>query len=167
MTYKYTGFSTEEFYCLLRAFNIEPFIGLSPEKNPPDSQAEYDAGIFSLFKRELIKRSTQDDSLLPDPGIRESFNIIKSCEDIIYLSEEGGELLEYCIYIGEGVVITTTGSRKGEYLRLALIDREDFGRFLRDSGYTTPGYDVRAERLDIKNGESKGPIDINRLKEGL
>ena len=148
---RFTGFSASEFYCLLSAFDMPALVGLNSEVSIEATQEAYDRGIFSLFKRGILKSEEEGFKLRED--IKRIFDVLKSAEEILHLKENKGRCREMVLYINDkDTVISVGGNRKDEMVMLSYIERVDVQSALEDAGYFEEEMDITIEKLDAISG---------------
>ena len=131
----YLYFDRHEFTVLLSALRVDSMLCFAQQERRGISQEDYDLGLFSLFKRGLVKRVDGTDGFSVESGCRRLFDVVKASRCMVTLECKDGRVPQYGLYWHEGkCTVVSPGQREQEYVRMASLKGSDAGIFIEESG---------------------------------
>lgn len=125
----YICLNEQEFTVLFAECGVNELVAYN-SKLTQFTQEDYNEGIFSLYKRELLQSVPNGEGFSLNDEIKEVLNILKSCE-FVFTIDGPQDFPEYCIYKdNNSFLITTPGTRKNEYIKMMVADGEELLDFL-------------------------------------
>ena len=131
----YICFDNQEFTVLLSAMKVDTATCFETDSSVGVTQADYDRGLFSLYKRGLIKASETDEAFVIDGECRRMFSVLKNSHFMLRLECKEQTIPQYGLYASGGdCIVISPGVREKEYIRMAVFPIDDMPDFLAESG---------------------------------
>lgn len=148
-----------EYRILLNWYEINELTGFKmsdPPENEQIIQEMYNLGVFSLYKKGLIKSLGEE--IIPDDSIERIFRPLSKCKFCICIESEREDLSSYCLYYGKNlpIIVMEPGSRKEEYAKLQCLDPNHLKDFLIDLGIIKE----EAQNEEILSLKKEDDLDI-------
>lgn len=171
---KSLGFTREEFSVICDAFEIWQLVCFDEQEDENSQESKekdtYNQILFELYKKEYIM--LEGEQFVVSDEVKTIFSILKKCENVVTVSTKDENVPGYCIYFSkeERFVLMRYGNRKGEYVKIELMDKEDFFIFLKDSEVLLPEIsweDVVEKRVDrdVIGEQLRTFLEIGNLAE--
>ena len=131
----YICFDDQEFTVLLSAMQVDSATCFETDSRVRVTQADYDRGLFSLYKRELIKVSETDKAFAIGEECKRMFSALKNSRYMLRLECKGQTITQYGLYVSGGdCTVISPGVRAHEYVRMAVFPIDEISDFLTESG---------------------------------
>ena len=134
---KSLGFSKEEFSVICNVYDITQLVCFKAHENvnlqENAKNDTYNQILFQLYKKGYIM--VGETEFVVSEEVKAIFSILKKSETVITISAKDESVPGYCIYFSdeEKFVLMRDGTRKGEYVKCELMNKEEFFSFLKDS----------------------------------
>ena len=134
-TVHYICFDNQEFTVLLSALKVDSATCFESDSRAKLTQEDYDKGLFSLYKRKLIKTSDTSDAFVIEEECRRMFSVFKDSDFMLRLDCKEQAIPQFGLYVSDNYcTVISPGMREREYIRMTAFPADDIPDFMEESG---------------------------------